>query len=75
MQCESEEGRKGVLGHNQVPHERIFRIGCCPPTTPVLSGCGFKDWFGMEHCDAQEHLGGFAGAAAAFVPSGAGCEH
>jgi MoxR-like ATPase len=22
-----------------------------------LSGCGFKDCFGMERCDAQEHLG------------------
>jgi hypothetical protein len=26
-----------------------------------LSGCGFKDCFGMERCDAQEHLGGAAG--------------
>ena len=28
------------------------------PLDAILSGCGFKDCFGMEHCDAQEHLGG-----------------
>jgi hypothetical protein len=31
------------------------------PYDAILSGCGFKDGFGMEGCDAQEHLGGSAG--------------
>ena len=42
-----------------IPHQPIF------PYDASFSGCGFKDCFGMEGCDAQEHLDGSAGCAAA----------
>jgi hypothetical protein len=38
------------------------------PYDASFSGCGFKDCFGMEGCDAQEHLDGSAGCAAPLFP-------
>ena len=41
-----------------------YSASAAVPYDAILSGCGFKDRFGMERRDGQEHLGGSAGGAA-----------
>jgi hypothetical protein len=54
----------GADTRSPYPYRLSSNSGVCGVLS--FSGCGFKDCFGMERCDAQEHLGGSAGGAAAL---------